>query len=438
MVHGGATLAPTMAIRGPTAVQGDEPSPPTGRVAVIMRTKDRPLLLDRALRTVMQQTHHDLHLVIVNDGGQPEPVEEVLARRSAACRGRASVVHNPTSGGMEAAANIGVANSDEPFLALLDDDDTWHPRFLEATTSALHATGVMGVVTKTMICIERVNLGDIRTLGWMHFGRRDASWTTPTRIATCHSTRSESNAGCPTGTALEEPNSGTDHANPDDPAPPFTAPLPNSLFRMLSGNLFTTNSFLYRREALSTIGPYDETLPVLGDWDFNIRFLRHYDVHVVDEPLAFYHHRVPDTPTMANTVTSPDLIHDRVRSGLLNRYLRQDLQAGKLGIGYLANALHADKEYQSLAIELLLHIRWLLRTAYREQDKQIGEIATDMSEVLEAAQSLNGNIGRLGGDDSLVGWRLAELDRHVGLLESLIRDRPLERDPRWLPGRRKT
>ncbi|WP_363323715.1 glycosyltransferase, partial [Accumulibacter sp.] len=46
----------------------------TPLVAVITRTKDRPLLLQRALESVSGQSLTDIQWVIVNDGGEPAPV----------------------------------------------------------------------------------------------------------------------------------------------------------------------------------------------------------------------------------------------------------------------------------------------------------------------------------------------------------------------------
>jgi len=45
------------------------------KVAVITRTKDRVLLLERALQSVHNQSMSDFVHVIINDGGDPGPVE---------------------------------------------------------------------------------------------------------------------------------------------------------------------------------------------------------------------------------------------------------------------------------------------------------------------------------------------------------------------------
>lgn len=50
-----------------------------GRVAVITRTKDRPVMLERCAESVLGQTYKDWVHVIVNDGGNPTTVELTLA-----------------------------------------------------------------------------------------------------------------------------------------------------------------------------------------------------------------------------------------------------------------------------------------------------------------------------------------------------------------------
>ena len=49
-------------------------------VGIITRTKDRPVLLKRALESVVNQSYEDWHLVIVNDGGDPVVVEVRLRK----------------------------------------------------------------------------------------------------------------------------------------------------------------------------------------------------------------------------------------------------------------------------------------------------------------------------------------------------------------------
>ena len=49
------------------------------RVVVVTRTKDRPVLLRRAMESVLSQSFQDWVHVVVNDGGDPVPVDWLAA-----------------------------------------------------------------------------------------------------------------------------------------------------------------------------------------------------------------------------------------------------------------------------------------------------------------------------------------------------------------------
>ena len=102
-------------------------------VAIIMRTQDRPLTLDRALRSILGQRFQDWELIIVSDAGNLAVINRVLARYAEALDGRCRLLHREVSSGMEAASNFGVTHSRAHYVVLHDDDDSWHPDFLWAT-----------------------------------------------------------------------------------------------------------------------------------------------------------------------------------------------------------------------------------------------------------------------------------------------------------------
>lgn len=99
------------------------PSPSTttthATVAVVMRTKNRLLLLHRALSSVLFQTHTAWHLYLVNDGGNQPELERTLALYRPLFGNRLSVLHHSTSQGMEAASNAALAHVTEAFLPFM-------------------------------------------------------------------------------------------------------------------------------------------------------------------------------------------------------------------------------------------------------------------------------------------------------------------------------
>ena len=106
-------------------------------VAVIIRTKDRPDFLARALQSVTSQSHTEWECVVVNDGGDPTPVNELIDALDSASRGRIRAVHSPETRGRLKSANAGVLQTSAPLIVLHDDDDSWHPEFLRRSIDYL-------------------------------------------------------------------------------------------------------------------------------------------------------------------------------------------------------------------------------------------------------------------------------------------------------------
>jgi hypothetical protein len=126
------------------------------------------------------------------------------------------------------------------------------------------------------------------------------------------------------------------------------------LFQLASVNQFTVNAFVYERAAYEAIGPYREDLPVLDDWEFNLRFLRQFDILVVPEALANYHVR-PDAAEDsedANTLTAGEQLHKFYEARIANQHLRDDLDRGEIGFGFLMNLAAGHRTSIDLARDL--------------------------------------------------------------------------------------
>jgi glycosyltransferase involved in cell wall biosynthesis len=256
-------------------------------VAVITRTRDRPLLLRRARLSIASQTFRDLVWVVVNDGGERDPVDaEVAAVRGAGLP--AIAIHREASGGMEAAANAGIRATSSRYIAIHDDDDSWERPFLAATVAALEKHGdFVGVVTHSMAVIEEF-LGDsIVTIS----RRRRTPWLRAVHLADLAVT-----------------------------------------------NQFPPISLLFRRAAYEAVGGFDEGFPVLGDWEFNLKLAVQGDILVLPRALANYHVRVTGGASIAryaNSIVDERELHHLQDAVFRNRLLRADMAAGRIGIGIL-------------------------------------------------------------------------------------------------------
>ena len=267
------------------------------QTAVITRTKNRPLLLARAAQSVIAQSNPDFLWVVVNDGGDPETVTHALNPFGKALEGRLLRVDLPGSVGRAAAYNAGVRVSDSRFLAGHDDDDSWHPDFLARTTRILAEAPdpwIRAAVTYSTAIQERIE-GDLV----IELSRRS-----------------------------------------------LNSDLRNlKLVDFLRENRTPNHSYLFERSIHEELGFFDETLPVLEDWEFLLRFYSRFEAILIREHLANYHFRPGTSPgEYANSTTGGVDLHGLQHQLLWNRLLREDLARGTFGLGAMAGIVQTLDE----------------------------------------------------------------------------------------------
>lgn len=260
------------------------------KVAVITRTKDRPLFLKRAMKSVAAQTMADFVHVILNDGGNQSEVEQIIAQHSH----KIHIIHRETSAGADKVLNEAIKSVESQYVAIHDDDDTWHPEFLENMSAKLDEGELCVVATADVVRekIEDNTLVEIERLRWYP--------------------------------DLKE----------------------ISLYDQYRENYISAGLSMFSRKVYDAIGYYDESLPVAADWDFGIRFLEKYDAYYLktEQALAFYHHRPDAKGVVGNSVFAGRDLHEYHINRLLNLYLRKDMEAGKIGRGYLMSKLKSEQK----------------------------------------------------------------------------------------------
>jgi glycosyltransferase involved in cell wall biosynthesis len=250
------------------------------KIAVVMRTYERPVLLARAIASVQLQTFTDWELVVVNNGGQPAGVDAVVrTAMNATPSGTIRVIHLSERVGMEEASNRGLADSDSEFFVIHDDDDSWDSRFLDVAIAALRESPASVAAVTGVTRIYETFRG--RTV-----------W----------------------------PVSHED----------FPLSQGRLTYRgMIGGNTFPPIAALFRRSVLNTVGNFDSSLPVLGDWEFNLRAVAAGDFVFIPERLAHYHTRTPDSDAVSgNSITVGEELHRDVKLQLQDRWLKEPLVNG--------------------------------------------------------------------------------------------------------------
>ena len=194
-------------------------------VAVIVATRDRPALLERAVCSVLGQSYPgDIECVVVFDQSSPAavPVTEATDRR-------VRLMTNTRSMGLAGARNSGILASDAPLVAFCDDDDEWHVDKLRLQVKLLESSSA-----------EFVGCG-VR----IHHTDHVIARVPPPSVALSHLVRKRVTALHPSG-------------------------------------------FVVRRDALNAIGLVDEQIPGSygEDYDWLLRAARRMPIIAVEQPLV--------------------------------------------------------------------------------------------------------------------------------------------------------
>jgi glycosyltransferase involved in cell wall biosynthesis len=252
-------------------------------VAIVVRTQNRPLLLERALVSITGQSLVDWECVIVNDGGAREPVEALIASLPESYQRRVRAVHHEEARGRWVSANAGLLATSAPLLTLHDDDDTWHPQFLERAHDHLaEHPGADGVVSRVEIVWER--------------------------FVDDH---------------LEETSREIFQEQLHDV----------TLADTLLFNRFVPIGLVYRRSLHQELGLYDDSLPVVGDWSFYLKVLQRGPLsYLPGPPLAFWHQRTGDAGAHGNSVIAEGSAHERHDWLIRDEALREHVAEHGLGL----------------------------------------------------------------------------------------------------------
>jgi glycosyltransferase involved in cell wall biosynthesis len=119
-------------------------------VTAIVPTCNRPVLLERALRSISAQELAPTEIIVVDDaGGDADDATGRVLQRSG-LRG-VRMVANSRGKGASGARNTGAALATGELLAFLDDDDEWLPSYLAEAVRAF-TSRELDVVCADLLC----------------------------------------------------------------------------------------------------------------------------------------------------------------------------------------------------------------------------------------------------------------------------------------------
>jgi len=225
---GAGPKAASGASRSPAAPGSAAGGPEWPAVTAVIATRERPALLERAVRSIMGQSYPgDVECVVVFDQSPPAEVPaEVPAGR------KLRVLANSRTAGLAGARNTGIADSDGALVAFCDDDDEWDADKLLRQVEKLQRSAAEFVASGVRI----------------HYRDRVVVREPPSLVELRHLVRSRVTALHP-------------------------------------------STFVIRRDALDDIGLVDEQIPgsYAEDYDLLLRAARRGPIVAVEEPLVDVH-----------------------------------------------------------------------------------------------------------------------------------------------------
>jgi hypothetical protein len=181
-------------------------------VGVIIPAYNQGHYLPQAVQSVLEQTHTDFELLVVDDGSTDNTREVALGFHDP----RVRYVYQENRG-LSAARNNGIRSTSAPYLTFLDSDDLFLPEKLALLSSALDDDPASGLAAGQAIPVDET-------------GRRAGEV--------------------------------------------FATPIPEPLERLLLGNPLHVGSVMLRRSWQERVGFFDESLRSYEDWDMWLRLAK--------------------------------------------------------------------------------------------------------------------------------------------------------------------
>lgn len=199
-------------------------------VSIIVRTKDRPKLLRRALQSIAAQTYRPIEVVLVNDGGcdlDAAEMETILGDISL------NYIRLEKNTGRAHAGNVGIENAKGEYIGFLDDDDIYYPNAIESLKNAITINNGKIVYGKVI---------------------------------------------CRNYEDFDSPNFTSE----------YTIGTPFDQGRLVFENFIPINSILIPRHFLNSAGHLDSSFEIYEDWDMMLRLSGIADFFFLDTIVAEY------------------------------------------------------------------------------------------------------------------------------------------------------
>lgn len=200
------------------------------KVSIIIPTYNRAHLIERSVKSVLNQTYREFELLIIDDGSTDNTREVIAGIED----DRIRYIYCENNSGAAGARNRGIAEAKCDYIAFQDSDDEWHPDKLERQMKVMQEAAED---TGLVYCEYHYN------------GLNGLEGISPDRRI-----------------PLEQKGG-------------YIFP------QLLRGNMIGTPVMLVKRECFEKVGRFNESFPCMEDYELVLRITREYRVEFIPEVL---------------------------------------------------------------------------------------------------------------------------------------------------------
>ncbi len=228
-------------------------------VSVIIPTYNRAHYLAEAIDSVLEQTYRNIEVIVVDDGSTDETREKLKAYKD---KIKYIYVDN---GGPAHARNVGMRMAKGKYIAFLDSDDSYYPYKIEIQAKLLDTHHDVA-----MVCSELSAINDNEVLDEFHLKKYHRSAYTGSE-ATYENIYSKSFSISSAGLNLKKWGDRKIY-------------MGKVFDRYYDELILATNTVMFRKSLLESVGLQLEAYRVFEDYEFVLRIVKACQVAFIDVP----------------------------------------------------------------------------------------------------------------------------------------------------------
>ena len=253
------------------------------KVSVIIPTYNRAGYVTEAVESVIGQTFEDTEIIVVDDGSTDE------TRRCLGPYMERIEYEYVENGGPAYARNVGMKMARGEYIAFLDSDDLYYPHKIEMQARFLDNHPDVDLVSSELSAISDRGLLDEFHLRKYHRSAYMDDDSTYERIYS---------------RSMTMPEAGLDPAG----WPERKVYVGNVFDRYFEGLILATNTVMFRRGLLESVGLQDEAYWVFEDYEFVLRIAKACKIAFIDVPTYKLRYHDSQISTVRNKPNGTEIL----------------------------------------------------------------------------------------------------------------------------------